>query len=136
MLAESGIRSVWCRVGSERQRREIAAIIALNTTKKYQEAFDRASALTELSPDFAEGWNQLAIAQYCLEYYVEAINSCHDALELNPYHFGAAAGMGQCYLKLDEQVLALEAFRRALNLNPGLEGVRANVVYLERVLEK
>ena len=34
MLAENGIRSVWCRVGSERQRREIAAIIAHNTTKK------------------------------------------------------------------------------------------------------
>ena len=136
MLAENGIRSVWCRVGSERQRREIAAIIALNTTKKYQQALDRAAALTELSPDFAEAWNQLAIAQYCSESYVEAINSCHDALELNPYHFGAAAGMGQCYLKLDEQALALEAFRRALNLNPGLEGVRANVVYLERVLEK
>lgn len=136
MLAESGIRSVWCRVGSERQRREIATIITLNTTKKYQQALERASALTELSPDFAEGWNQLAIAQYCLEYYVEAISSCNDALEINPYHFGAAAGMGQCYLKLDEQALALEAFRRALNLNPGLEGVRANVVYLERALER
>jgi tetratricopeptide (TPR) repeat protein len=136
LLAENGIRSVWCRAGNEDQRREISAIIALNTTKQYREALRRSEAFTQAHPWFAEGWNQLAIALYCQEHYEESIEACAQALELNAYHFGAAAGMGQCYLKLGDQFMALEAFRRALKLNSNLEGVRANVVYLERLLEK
>jgi tetratricopeptide (TPR) repeat protein len=136
LLAENAIRSVWVRAGSESERREINAIIALNTTKHYQEARQRASAFVARAPWFAEGWNQRAIANYSLERYEESIQDCNQALELNPYHFGAAAGMGQCYLKLGGQALALESFRRALRLNPNLDGVRANVVYLERLLEQ
>ncbi|MGC4005124.1 MAG: tetratricopeptide repeat protein [Pirellulales bacterium] len=136
MLAENGIRTVWCRAGSEAQRREISAIISLNTTKRHQEALRRVQHFTREAPWFAEGWNQTAIALYCLNEFDDSIAACREALEINPYHFGAAAGMGQCYLKLGERSLSLEAFRRALKLNPNLEGVRANVVYLERLLEK
>jgi tetratricopeptide (TPR) repeat protein len=135
LLAENAIRSIWVRAGSDDQRREVNAIIALNTTKRYAEARERAGRLIENAAWFAEAWNQRAIANYCTERYEESIRDCQQALELNPYHFGAAAGMGQCYLKLGGQSLALEAFRRALRINPNLEGVRANVVYLERVLE-
>ena len=68
--------------------------------------------------------------------YDAAIRDCHQALEINPYHFTAAAGMGQCYMLQDNPVAALEAFRRALRLNPGLEEVRAQVVRLQRSLKK
>lgn len=136
LLAENAIRSVWVRAGNDQQRRQINAIIALNTAAHYEEAYDRATAFVDQAPWFAEAWNQRAIAGYCTERYEQSIQDCHQALELNPYHFGAAAGMGQCYLKLGGQSLALEAFRRALKLNPNLEGVRANVTYLQRLLEQ
>lgn len=136
MLAENAIRSVWVRIGKRTHRREINAIISLNTSKQFEEARERAATLIERAPWFAEAWNQRAIANYCTGRYEESISDCQQALELNPYHFGAAAGMGQCYLKLGGQALALEAFRRALKLNPNLEGVRANVVYLERTREQ
>jgi tetratricopeptide (TPR) repeat protein len=135
LLAENAIRSIWLRAGNDTQRREINAIIALNTAGHYEQAYERASRFIDQASWFAEAWNQRAIAGYCTERYEESIQDCHQALELNPYHFGAAAGMGQCYLKLGGQSLALEAFRRALRLNPNLEGVRANVTYLERLLE-
>ena len=35
-----------------------------------------------------------------------------------------------------EYPAALECFRRALRLNPSLEGVRANIAHLERAVEK
>ena len=136
LLAENAIRSIWVRAGSDGERREINAIIALNTAAHYTEAYQRATRFIERAAWFAEAWNQRAIAGYCTERYEQSIRDCHQALELNPYHFGAAAGMGQCYLKLGGQSLALEAFRRALKLNPNLEGVRANVTYLERLLEQ
>ena len=43
---------------------------------------------------------------------VESIRDCHQALEINPYHFVAATSMGQAYLQLDNPVSALECFRR------------------------
>jgi hypothetical protein len=39
-------------------------------------------------------------------------------------------------LQLGRPRLALESFRRALALNPNLEGVRANITSLERTLKK
>jgi hypothetical protein len=36
----------------------------------------------------------------------------------------------------DNPIAALEAFRRALRLNPGLEEVRAQVVRLQRSLKR
>ena len=43
--------------------------------------------------------------------------------------------MGQAYLELNNAVSALESFRRALRVNPNLEGVRARVVRLARMVE-
>jgi cytochrome c-type biogenesis protein CcmH/NrfG len=43
--------------------------------------------------------------------------------------------MGQAYLQLENAASALECFRRALRLNPDLEGVRAQVVRLTRLVE-
>ena len=44
--------------------------------------------------------------------------------------------MGQCHLQLGDHQAALETFRHALKINPGMEGVRANVVYLQKLLKK
>jgi tetratricopeptide (TPR) repeat protein len=134
-LAENSIRSVWCRAGNEQQRHELTVIVRLSAARQYQEAADLATALIEKAPWFAEAWNQRAVTHFHLEHFAEAIRDCHEALEINPYHFLAAASMGQAYLELGNHVSALESFRRALRLNPDLEGVRAQVVRLTRKVE-
>jgi tetratricopeptide (TPR) repeat protein len=133
-LAEDGIRSVWCRAGSDLQQQKLRAIIKLNAKKQYQTAVTRATETLREAHCFAEVWNQRAVAHFGLGRFVESIGDCREALEFNPYHFAAAAGMGQCYLQLGNAASALECFRRALRLNPGMEGVRANVQHLERTL--
>ena len=80
-------------------------------------------------------WNQRAIAYFHLRRCDESANDCHQTLELNPYHFGAADGMAHCYLEMNDAFAALECFRRALRLNPDMEGVRVQVEYLQRSLE-
>ncbi len=135
-LAEDGIRSVWCRAGSTAQQQRLNAIIRLNAKKQFTTAVARATDLLREAPWYAEAYNQRAVAHFGLRHFVESIGDCREALELNPYHFGAAAGMGQCYLQLGNAASALECFRRALRLNPGLEGVRASVQHLERTLPK
>ena len=53
--------------------------------------------------------------------FARAVEDCEAVLRLNPYHFGAAAGMGQSLLKMNRPRAALRAFRRALDLNPNLD---------------
>jgi hypothetical protein len=56
-------------------------------------------------------------------------------LELNPFHFGAQAGMGQCFLKLRRPRAALRAFRQALETNPTLVHLTEMIETLERSAE-
>lgn len=131
-LAENGIRDLWCRAGSREQRLALRNIVRLNQTKHHSEAARLATELIHESPWIAESWCQRGMAYYHLGEYDAAIRDCHQALEINPYHFTAAAGMGQCYLLIDNPVAALESFRRSLRLNPSMEEVRAQVIRLQR----
>ena len=134
-LAQNAIRAVWARVGNRRQRRELQVIVRLNDARHYEEASHRATGLLDEAPWFAEAWNQRAIARFHLGLFHESIRDCHEALELNPYHFAAAAGMGQAYIELNNFVSALESFNLALRLSPDLEAVRVQVVRLRRMVE-
>ena len=121
MLSENGIRNVWTRAGNEDQRRQLATIVRFNASKRYEEAIQQATELLRKAAWFAEIWNQRAIAYFATNRFAEAIHDCHQALEINPYHFGAAAGMGQAYLQLGNHAGALESFRRAA-VEPGSGG--------------
>ncbi len=135
MLAENGIRLLWNRDGSDAQREQLANLAELNAARAFGEAIEAASRLLTEAPAIAEAWNQRAVALFGAARYRDSIRDCQQALELNPYHFGAAAGIGQCYLQLKDRAAALESFNRALKLNPNLEGIRAQVLYLQRTLK-
>lgn len=135
LLAENGIRNLWPRAAGEGDRQQLAIITRLNAAQHYEEAIERATQLIEKNPALAEAWNQRAVARFARGQYGDAIRDCHEALEINPYQFAAAAGMGHAYLRLNNPVSALEAFRRALRLNPNLEGIRAQIARLTKLIE-
>jgi tetratricopeptide (TPR) repeat protein len=135
ILAENGIRNVWIRAGTDEQQRQLRAIVRLNSAQRFEDATRRAEELIEKAPWYAEAWNQRAIAHFGRKRYPESVRDCHQVLEVNPYHFAAAAGMGHAYLELGDCNSALECFRRALRLNPDLEGVRVQVARLARMVE-
>ena len=136
ILAESSIRMVWRKSGTAQHRARLEVLICLNESRQFEEAIRVATRLIGDSPWLAEAWNQRAIARFHRSHFEEAIRDCHQALEINPYHFAAASGMGKCYLQMDHRIAALEAFRRALRLNPSLDDVRAQILYLQRSLKK
>jgi tetratricopeptide (TPR) repeat protein len=135
MLSENGIKNIWTRAGDDCQRQRLEAIIRLISAHQFDEAIRNATELIDTVDWFAEVWHQRAIAHLRQGNYVESIRDSHQSLELNPYHFPAATGMGQAYLQLNNQVSALECFRRALRLNPNLEGVRVQIERLSRMIE-
>jgi len=136
ILAENGIFDLWCRDGSDSQQQQMRVIVRLNDAHQFDEAHALATQLIDEAPQFAEAWNQRAIASYRLGHYEDAANDCQQTLELNPFHFAAALGMAHCYLELGEGLAALDCFRRALDLNPNLDSIRGQIEYLERALEE
>jgi tetratricopeptide (TPR) repeat protein len=136
LLAENGIRDLWVRDGTVGHRRILINLVRLNCAGQFESVIRKATKLIEEVPWFAESWNQRAIAYFQACEFRDSANDCQQTLELNPYHYGAAVGMGQCYLELNDGWAALECFRRALRLNPGLEAVRLQVDHLQRALEE
>ena len=134
-LADNSIRSIWPRAGDPSQQREAALLVQLNAARRYEEVVHRASTLIAKASEYGEAWNQRAIAYFGLGRLQDSIRDCHQTLEINPYHFAAAAGMGQAYLQLGNHGCALECFRRALRLNADLEAVRVQIVRLTRMIE-
>ncbi len=134
-LAESGIRRLWMRVGTSTQQRQLVAIAGKNDDREYERAAKIAGILIQDAPWIAEAWFQRGISHFHMGQYDAAVRDCHQALEINAYHFTAASIMGQSYLLQNDPVAALEAFRRALRLNPSMEEVRAQVIHLQRSLK-
>jgi hypothetical protein len=134
-LAMSACRFVWNRPKSRQQRQRLVEIIRLNAQGEYHYAAEQAAELVDDVPSLAEAWYQLGAACLELNQFGPATSNCHQALELNPYHYVAATAMGEAYLRLDDPASALEAFRRALRLNPALHQLRERVVQLSSQLD-
>ncbi len=135
LLAENSIRELWCRDGSAHQQHRLQFIMRLNNCGRFPEAAREASQLIQQADGFAEAWNQRAIAYYQMERFSESVRDCRQTIQRNPYHFAAAVGMGHCYLEMFDAVAALEWFQWALQVNPDMENVRAQVGYLQRTLD-
>ncbi|NJR71497.1 MAG: tetratricopeptide repeat protein [Synechococcales cyanobacterium CRU_2_2] len=69
-------------------------------------------------PDFAEAWNRRATLRYLQGRYRQSLADCQVVVRLVPYHFGALHGMGLCHAALGELREAIQAFHRALEVQP------------------
>lgn len=82
------------------------------------DAEDLLSEIIQDQPDFAEAWNRRAVLYFTQALYWQAIADCQKVLELVPYHFGALHGLGLCHAALGNYVAAIQAFRKALEIQP------------------
>jgi tetratricopeptide (TPR) repeat protein len=80
-------------------------------------------AVVRLKPDYVEGWNRRATLAYRTNDYNRSLDDIQEVLKREPRHFGALAGLGMILQELGEEKRALEAFRKALMINPRLEKV-------------
>lgn len=135
-LAENAIRHLWMRIGSPSQQRHLTAISEHLEEQQYDRAAQLATALLDDAPWIAQGWYFRGKAFFHLGQPEAATRDCHQALEVNSYHFLAASVMGQAFLQIEDHLAALDAFRRALRLNPNMEEVRAQVIHLQRLLKE
>ncbi|MBX9585585.1 MAG: HEAT repeat domain-containing protein [Gemmataceae bacterium] len=132
-FAADALWEVWFRGGTPEQNWRLR-----QATRAADPAAGRAAldALVKAAPEYAEAYNQRAILFFKRGDYTKAVADCESVLRLNPHHFGAAAGLGQCYLKLKKPKAALRAFRQALAINPGLEHLHDTIRSLEEAIDR
>lgn len=133
-LAEKAIWLMWTRSGDTAIDRLFSRGLEQMNAGDLKAAIATFDEIVRRKPAFAEGWNRRATARYLAGDYRNALADCDEVVRRNPLHFGALSGYGLIYLKLAEYDRALEYFRRALAVNPNMEGVLENIRALEEMM--
>jgi Tfp pilus assembly protein PilF len=131
-MAEHALWSIWSRCGREQAHQHLCRGSQALGRRDFEAAKHDFTAAIEADPSFAEAYNQRAIVEYLTEGYAQSIADCQKAVEYMPCHFGAWAGMGHCQAQLGQMREALESYRRALEINPHLEGIAEAVRQISR----
>lgn len=134
--AEQGLWRLWMRSGDAVIDADLERGTQLMQAGVLGEAIEIFSAIVRRRPDFAEGWNKRATAYFLAGEDDRSIADCREALKRNPRHFGALAGMGLLHARREDYAGALAWFRRALAVNPNMDGVRENIRELEALLRR
>lgn len=101
---------------------------------RLDEALNTLDGLTERYPDFAEAWNQRAIVHFVRRDLTRSLADIERTLALEPRHFGALAGRGQCHFHLEQYEDALTAFEAALQVHPWLPAARQQADLLRMII--
>jgi tetratricopeptide (TPR) repeat protein len=80
-------------------------------------------AIIKLRPDYVEAWNRRATVYYLQNNYARSLADIEQVLVREPRHFGALAGLGMIMQDIGDDKRALDAFRKALAVNPHLDKV-------------
>ena len=134
-LAERGLWILWGRSGDSGVDALMERGAAQLSTRQLTEAVTTYSEVIRRKPAFAEGWNRRATAFFLSGEFKRSLADCDEVLKRNPYHFGALAGSGQNWFHLEQYDKAIDAWRRALEVNPNLEGIEESIALAAKRLE-
>ena len=130
-LATDTLWELWFRGGTPEQNQELQRILRLRDADRMLPALD---ALIRSAPGFAEAVNQRAIVHFRRGEFRRSISDCRRVMRMNPHHYGAQSGMGQCYLRLNNGRAALDALELALRIHPSLDGIQATIEVIRESL--
>lgn len=122
-LAEHALWSVWFRSGTCEAQCHFKRGMWSLEREDARDAVRWFHRAQRADPQFAEAYNQCAIAHYLLEEWDASFENCRRAVDLLPIHFGAWAGLGHCYAQAGNLAEAARLYRRALAVNPRMDTI-------------
>jgi tetratricopeptide (TPR) repeat protein len=132
---ESKIWAIWMQTPSDTAALLMLRARAAMEAQQMDVALKLLDAVIKLRPDYIEGWNRRATLYYLQNDYARSLADIAQVLSREPRHFGALAGLGMIMQDLGDDKHALEAFRKALAVNPHLEKVPELVKSLSEKVE-
>ena len=132
---EARIWALWMQTPSDTAALLMLRAKAAIDAQKVDVALKLLDAVIKLRPDYVEAWNRRATLYYLKNDYTHSLEDIRQVLIREPRHFGALAGLGMIMQDLGDDKRALDAFRKALAINPHLERVPDLVKSLSEKVE-
>jgi tetratricopeptide (TPR) repeat protein len=132
---EARIWALWMQTPSDTAALLMSRAKAAIDAKQADVALKLLDAVIKLRPEYVEAWNRRATLYYMQNDYTHSLEDIEQVLSREPRHFGALAGLGMIMQDLGDDKRALDAFRKALAVNPHLERVPELVKTLTEKVE-
>jgi tetratricopeptide (TPR) repeat protein len=132
---EARIWAIWLQTPSDTAALLMARAKAAVDAKKVEVAIKLLDSVIKLRPDYIEAWNRRATLYYMQNDYARSLADIREVLIREPRHFGALAGLGMIMQDVGDEKRALEAYRKALAVNPHLDKIPDQVKSLTEKVE-
>jgi tetratricopeptide (TPR) repeat protein len=132
---EARIWALWMQTPSDTAALLMMRAKAAMDAQQIDVALKLLDAVVKLRPDYVEAWNRRATLYYLQSNYGRSLADIQQVLLREPRHFGALAGLGMIMQDLGDDKRALDAFRKALAVNPHLDRIPDLVKSLSEKVE-
>ncbi|WGD53835.1 tetratricopeptide repeat protein [Bradyrhizobium sp. CB1650] len=132
---EARIWAIWLQTPSDTAALLMTRAKAAVDAQKIDVAIKLLDAVIKLRPDYIEAWNRRATLYYMQNDYGRSLADIQQVLMREPRHFGALAGLGMIMQEIGDERRALDAYRKALAINPHLEKIPEQVKALTEKVE-
>ena len=114
----------WMRSGSDTADLLMSRAQQVMTVKDADTALELFDHIVLIRPKWAEAYHKRALLLFQMNDLDGAMRDIRQALAIEPRHYGAIAGLGMIYQKMDNQKAAIAAFTKALEINPFIENLK------------
>jgi tetratricopeptide (TPR) repeat protein len=132
---EDRIWAQWLVSGSDTCTLLMTRVKEATDDKNLDLAIRLLDAVIALKPDYVEAWNRRATVHYLKQDYGHALADLRQVLAREPRHFGALSGLGLILQDIGDDKHALQAYRKALEIDPHLENIPEVVKTLSEKVE-
>lgn len=132
---EARIWAIWLQTPSDTAALLMSRAKTAVDAKKVDVAIKLLDSVIKLRPDYIEAWNRRATLYYMQNDYGRSLADIQQVLVREPRHFGALAGLGMIMQEVGDEKRALDAYRKALAVNPHLEKIPDQVKALTEKVE-
>jgi tetratricopeptide (TPR) repeat protein len=132
---EDRIWALWLVSGSDTCTLLMARVKDATDDKNFDLAIKLLDAVIALKPDYVEAWNRRATVYYLKQDYGHSLADLRVVLAKEPRHFGALSGLGLILQDIGDDKHALEAYRKALEIDPHLDNIPDVVKTLSEKVE-
>ena len=131
----AAVWQIWGRSGDPKIDRLFSRGVEQMQASALDDALATFNEIVRRRPAFAEGWNKRATIYFLLGQHEKSLRDCDEVFKRNPRHFGALSGAGQIHLQRGDMRRALDFLRRAVEVNPNLEGPAELIPLIEQRLQ-